>query len=255
MALNHSRHVLGTSWTQRRHNPAVLLIDEDEKLAKVTQIRCAPLKFQTCTGFSEQSLATRKVTPNRLHLGPRGVTQRLHRRSIKLPHGMRRTVSTDPRKLTTRHDEVSKERASRATQLTEDPDHRAVVVRLRADGQVAALQPGSIRLQQLRRQVGWFRNSSASRALLPKEGEKLPSASEGTLACDAPGGIMVAAERSGECAEQMREIVELAEVEGLWKPARLVVEPNHNRLYVRVRSDDRLSYGVSLSPGIHWSTR
>jgi hypothetical protein len=35
MTLNHRGDVLGTPWTQRRHNAAVLALDKDEKLAKV----------------------------------------------------------------------------------------------------------------------------------------------------------------------------------------------------------------------------
>ncbi len=53
-----------------------------------------------------------------------------------------------------------------------------LVVCLRANGQVGALERRGVRLQQLGPQVTWFSDGHASRALLPKEHEEVADATE-----------------------------------------------------------------------------
>jgi len=89
--------------------------------------------------------------------------------------------------------------------------------------------------------------------VVAKEDEKPAEAAELTTAGDAPEGTAVPVESCGNVAVQMREVGKLAEVENLRWAARLIIEPHHDWIQVRVRGDDGFSYGVAFSTRAHWS--
>ncbi len=159
VTLNHGGQVLGAPWPQVRHHTAVFLLDKHEKLAKGLQVWRSALELQALARFREHRLAAREVIPGCLDLRPGSLAQGLHHVGIKLVHGVRRPLSTDAGELPTWHNDVAEERATGAAEFAKNANRDAVIVRLRAETQTWTLEPGSIRLKQLSREIGRHRGA------------------------------------------------------------------------------------------------